>query len=156
MGWNGIFDVTVVATRGCFVWGPCFMISSYIMVPLLEVSWFPEKLKDDMFDYQTGLAGWISRGNAVHVEGREVNFWASKNKDLSNWYLSLASLTLGSNRIGQWLLSSISGQCDWVGYQVMVPVAEFPSGTALQSPYECALLTSRDPSWYEPLNVSRM
>ena len=50
---------------------------------------------------------------------------------LKNWYLSLPSQVLGIIRIGERLVGSVLGQCDWVGYQVMELTTWFPSGTAL-------------------------
>ena len=60
-----------------------------------------------------------------------------QTNNLSNWYLSLPSLVVSTSRLGQGLVSSMSGQCDWVEYWVMVLAAWFSSGAALLNRHEC-------------------
>ena len=53
---------------------------------------------------------WPNSSSAgSHVEGRELKSWLSQTNDLQNLPLSLPSLVLGINRIGQGLVSTVSG-----------------------------------------------
>ena len=58
----------------------------------------------------------------------QVQTQLESNQWLKNWYLSLTSQVLDIIRIGQGLVGSMPGECDWVGYQVMVLVAWSPNG----------------------------
>ena len=60
----------------------------------------------------TALSGRIGRVHTACAEGREFESWSSQTNDLHNLYLLLPSLTLNITRIGQELVSSVSGQCE--------------------------------------------
>ena len=57
----------------------------------------------------TGSAGRIGRAQASRAGDREFGSRSSQTNDLSNEYRSLPKLVLGINRIGQGLVSSMSG-----------------------------------------------
>ena len=79
---------------------------------------------------QTRVTEWADRRSPVLVD-RGIRTLVELNQWHTNWCVSLPSLALGIVRIGQGLVGSVLGQCDWVGYQVLVLVAWFPSGTTL-------------------------
>ena len=74
-------------------------------------------------------SGWIGRAQVLRAGDWEFGSWSSQINDLCNWYLSLPSLALSINRIGQGLVSSvqdnvtewdINSWCVWPGFTVCV------------------------------------
>ena len=55
---------------------------------------------------QAAYGGRIGRVQASHAEGREFDSQSSQTRDLSNWYVWLASLDQG-------LGSSVLGYTEW-------------------------------------------
>ena len=74
--------------------------------PLTGVS--STKLENFLLSLWDGRGGRICRVQVSRVDCWEFESQSSQAYDLPNWYLSLPSLTLGINRIGHELVSSVS------------------------------------------------
>ena len=59
------------------------------------------------------------------------NSHSSQSNDLQNWFLLLSNLVVGIIMMGQILVISVSGSCNWVRNRVMMLVAYSPSLAAL-------------------------
>ena len=57
------------------------------------------------------------------AKGCKLKSQPSQTNDLENWHFLLSSLALGITRIGQGLVSSVSGECDCIGQRYCVAMS---------------------------------
>ena len=119
-----VFIDARISTIGEFVSN----VSHHFYMQIPGITWcVPEELvRPGML--QLGRDCLVCKAHASSSKIREFESQPSEINDKQIWYMSLPSLASGINRIGQYLVSAISGWCDCMGNQVMVLVAWSSSG----------------------------
>ena len=105
----------------------------YVIIFIVIISLIVENIRSrcSLLNFNQDQTGWGDWMNWVSVArfGRSWNLnpqiWmlVESNQLLKNANLTVSRQALGIIRIGQGLVGSVSGYCDWVGYHVMVLVA---------------------------------